>query len=141
MPGCAIALGQPRSGESGWLAPGAPLLACLLGRPVTISLPFVDEREQFACAGLVLSNSVWQRYQEVAVMKLEIARGLFLAAALGVASIAAAAWQEPVPEVLTRNSLGYCPLPPKARVVAPARPDHDLLLFLFSMSQGLAPRG
>jgi hypothetical protein len=104
-------------------------------------LPFVAEVDDPLGAGLALSNSVWQRYQEVAVMKLEIARGLFLVAALGVASIAAAAWQEPGPEVLTRNGLGYCPLPPKARVVAPARPDHDLLLFLFSMSQGLAPRG
>ena len=74
-------------------------------------------------------------------MKLEIARGLFLAAALAVASLAAAAWQEPTPEVLTHNGMGYCPLPPKPQPAADVRPDHDLLLFLFSMTQGLGSHG
>ncbi|MCY1543654.1 hypothetical protein D9M68_794800 [compost metagenome] len=74
-------------------------------------------------------------------MKLEIARGLFLVAALGVASVAAAAWQEPSPEVLTKNGLGYCPLPPKARMAESVRPDHDLLLFMFSLSQGMRSQG
>ena len=74
-------------------------------------------------------------------MKLEIARGFFLLAALGVASIAAAAWQESGPEVLTQNDRSYCPLPPKARVVEQLRPDQDLLLFLFGLSQGMGPQG
>lgn len=74
-------------------------------------------------------------------MKLEIARGLFLLAALGVASIAAAAWQESGPEVLTQNGRSYCPLPPQARVVEQLRPDQDLLLFIFGLSQGMGPRG
>ncbi|WP_394560803.1 hypothetical protein [Aquipseudomonas alcaligenes] len=33
-------------------------------------------------------------------MKLEIARGLFLVGALSVTALAAAAWQEPAPQVL-----------------------------------------
>lgn len=72
-------------------------------------------------------------------MELEIARGLFLMAALGVASVAAAAWHEPQPEVLSRD--GYCPLPPSARVAEQARPDGDLLLFMFSLSQGMRSQG
>ncbi|NQD91593.1 hypothetical protein HP532_02870 [Pseudomonas sp. CrR25] len=74
-------------------------------------------------------------------MKLEIARGLFLLAALGVASIAAAAWQEAGPEVLTKNARGYCPLPPQARNAEQLRPDQDLLLLLFGLRQGLGPQG
>ncbi|MBS7663778.1 hypothetical protein I0D00_17775 [Pseudomonas lalucatii] len=74
-------------------------------------------------------------------MKLEIARSLFLAAALAVASLAAAAWQEPGPEVLTRNGLGYCPLPPQPRAAVEIRPDRDLLLLLFGLSQGMGARG
>jgi len=72
-------------------------------------------------------------------MKLEIARGLFLVAALGVASIAAAAWHESAPEVLTRD--GYCPMPPSARVAEQARPDGDLLLLMFGLSQGMRSQG
>lgn len=70
-------------------------------------------------------------------MKLEIARGLFLAAALSVASLAAAAWQEARPQVITTlNERGYCPLPPQARASERLKPDTDLLLFMFSLSQG-----
>ena len=39
-------------------------------------------------------------------MKLEIARGLFLVTALSVASLAAAAWQEASPQVITLNERG-----------------------------------
>ena len=92
-----------------------------------------------ASSGLRLPDGVWQRYQGVIIMKLEIARGLFLVAALGVASLAAAAWQEPGPEVLSARD-GHCPLPPKARAQVQVRPDQDLLLFLFGLSQGVGPR-
>lgn len=75
-------------------------------------------------------------------MKLEIARGLFLVTALSVASLAAAAWQEAGPQVITLNEqLGYCPLPPQARTAEAVRPDQDLLLFMFSLSQGLRSQG
>lgn len=78
-------------------------------------------------------------------MKLEIARALFLVAALAVTTAAAAAWEQPRPMVFSKaGEGGQCPLP---RVVkadqaqAQAQPDHDLLLFLFGMSQGLRPVG
>jgi len=75
-------------------------------------------------------------------MKLEIARGLFLVGALGVASLAAAAWHEPAPAVLSaQNGLGYCPLPPNARAKVQLRPDQDLLLLMFGLSQGLRSQG
>ncbi|MBU1330981.1 MAG: hypothetical protein KJ610_03400 [Gammaproteobacteria bacterium] len=69
-------------------------------------------------------------------MKLEIARGLFLAGALTVASLAAAAWQEPGPQVITLSERGYCPLPLQARATELVQPDQSLLLFMFSLSQG-----
>ncbi|MGE8496153.1 MAG: hypothetical protein ACN6O6_01485 [Pseudomonas sp.] len=74
-------------------------------------------------------------------MKLEIARGLFLVAALGVASIAAAAWHEPQPEVLTYKDRINCPMPANARTSETMRPDQDLLLLMFGLSQGMGPQG
>ncbi|WP_339414121.1 hypothetical protein [Pseudomonas sp. EA_35y_Pfl2_R5] len=75
-------------------------------------------------------------------MKLEIARGLFLVTALSVVSLAAAAWQEASPQVITLNEqLGYCPLPPQERTAEIVRPDHDLLLLMFSLSQGAGVQG
>ncbi|MES2821306.1 MAG: hypothetical protein V4812_20215 [Pseudomonadota bacterium] len=71
-------------------------------------------------------------------MKLEIARGIFLVAALGVASLAAAAWQEPHTQVLSVQD-GACALPSQVGGRMQFRPDHDLLLFLFSLSQGRSP--
>ncbi|MBA1272307.1 hypothetical protein [Stutzerimonas azotifigens] len=76
-------------------------------------------------------------------MKLEIARGLFLMGALGVASLCAAAWHEPDSSVVkANNGLGYCPAPPSVRLKqADIRPDQDLLLFMYSLSQGMRPSG
>ncbi len=74
-------------------------------------------------------------------MKLEIARGLFLVGALGVATLAAAAWHEPGPEVLGGKGLAYCPLPAKVGMAEQLRPDGDLLLFMFGLSQGMGPQG
>ncbi|SDH81493.1 hypothetical protein SAMN05216603_11468 [Pseudomonas benzenivorans] len=75
-------------------------------------------------------------------MKLEIARGLFLVAALGVASLAAAAWHEPGPAVLNQAEPAmHCPLPRKAPLnLQQAAPDRDLLLFMFGLSQGMGPQ-
>lgn len=75
-------------------------------------------------------------------MKLEIARGLFLVGALGVTALAAAAWQEPEPVVLDaqQSSLNYCPQPELARhkaLTSQVRPDSDLLLVMFGLSQNL----
>ena len=76
-------------------------------------------------------------------MKLEIARGLFVVAALSVASIAAAAWQEAGPQVISHSAvdLDHCPLPLQARAAEAVRPDHDLLLLMFGLSQGMRSQG
>jgi hypothetical protein len=75
-------------------------------------------------------------------MKLEIARGLFLVTALGVASLAAAAWHEPGPAVLNQAERAlHCPLPRKAPLtLQQVAPDRDLLLFMFGLSQGMGPQ-
>lgn len=73
-------------------------------------------------------------------MKLAIFRGLFVCAALGVASLAAAAWQEPGVGVYSVSAgEGQCLFRslPTAQQQAP---EQDLLLFMFSLSQGLDSR-
>jgi len=98
--------------------------------------PLVATPDVAVSGDLGSTHGIWLSYQEVAVMKLEIARGLFLVAALSVASLAVAAWQEPRPQVITLNDRGYCPLPPQARAAEQLKPDTDLLLFMFGLSQG-----
>ncbi|MEX3773561.1 hypothetical protein [Pseudomonas sp. MYb118] len=74
-------------------------------------------------------------------MKLEIARGLFLVGALAVASLAVAAWEQPRTQVLSSvNGDEQCPMPRVAKASVAAQPDHDLLLFMFGLSQGLRPQ-
>ena len=70
-------------------------------------------------------------------MKLEIARGLFLVGALSVVSLAAAAWQEATPQVISENAAGLCMIPPHAHATDTLSPDQDLLLLMFGLSQGL----
>jgi hypothetical protein len=74
-------------------------------------------------------------------MRLETARGLFIAAALSVASIAAAAWHEPGTQVVSQSELGLAPLSPRERTAEVLQPDQDLLLFMYSLSQGMGPQG
>ncbi|MGX1176498.1 MULTISPECIES: hypothetical protein [Pseudomonas] len=74
-------------------------------------------------------------------MKLEIARGLFLVGALAVASMAVAVWEQPRSQILSASSAGaHCPLPRVAKASEAIRPDDDLLLFMFSLSQGMRPQ-
>ena len=76
-------------------------------------------------------------------MKLEMARGVFLVGALGLIMLCAAAWSEPDARVVARGELAsYCPVP-RLMQASPveARPDQDLLLFIYSMSQSLVGRG
>ncbi len=74
-------------------------------------------------------------------MKLELARGVFLVGALGIAALALAAWEVPRTQVLSAVQDGaQCPLPRVAKVSVAAQPDHDLLLFMFGMSQGMRPQ-
>ena len=71
-------------------------------------------------------------------MKLEIARGLFLVGALGVASLALAVWEQPGPKILSAQSgEGHCPLPRVAKVQESIKPDHDLLLLMYGLAQGM----
>ncbi len=70
-------------------------------------------------------------------MKLELARGLFVVGALGVASIAMAAWEQPGTQILSAvHGEGRCPLPRVAKAESSVRPDQDLLLLMFGLSQG-----
>jgi len=75
-------------------------------------------------------------------MKLEIARALFLLAGLAVTTVAVAAWDEPRPVVFSKAEMAeQCPLPRTVKAQQTAQPDHDLLLFLFGLRQGLRPVG
>jgi len=74
-------------------------------------------------------------------MKLEIARGLFLVGALAVTSMAVAVWEQPRSQILNASySDAHCPLPRVAKASEVTQPDHDLLLFMFSLSQGMRPQ-
>jgi hypothetical protein len=74
-------------------------------------------------------------------MKLEIARGLFLAGALAVVSLAVVAWEQPRSEVLSSvHDDAHCPLPRVAKASVATNPDHDFLLFMFGLSQGMRPQ-
>ncbi|MET3454747.1 MULTISPECIES: hypothetical protein [Pseudomonas] len=74
-------------------------------------------------------------------MKLEIARGLFLVGALAVTSMAVAVWEQPRSQILSASNAGaHCPLPRVAKASEAIRPDDDLLLFMFSLSQGMRPQ-
>ena len=76
-------------------------------------------------------------------MKLDIVRGAFLIGALGLASYCAAEWSEPDAGVISASSgMALYPVPPLARQPeASVRPDQDLLLFIYSLSQGMGSRG
>ncbi|MFJ2536828.1 MULTISPECIES: hypothetical protein [unclassified Pseudomonas] len=74
-------------------------------------------------------------------MKLEIARGLFLAGALAVASLAVAAWEQPRMQVIGASLAdAHCVVPRAAKASVATEPDHDLLLFMFGLSQGMRPQ-
>lgn len=74
-------------------------------------------------------------------MKLEIARGMFLVGALGVTALAAAAWQEPGPQVLDAISCAkqQCPaVSTRHGSLAAADVDGDnLLLLMVGLSHAL----
>ncbi|MBF8674563.1 MULTISPECIES: hypothetical protein [Pseudomonas] len=77
-------------------------------------------------------------------MKLEIARTLFLVGGLALTTVAVAAWEQPRTVVFSQSELAeQCALPRevKPQQQAKVQPDHDLLLFLFGMRQGLRPFG
>lgn len=74
-------------------------------------------------------------------MKSEMARGLFLAVALGVTAIASAAWHQPGPRILETHD---CPPAsecsdnqPHRKPAGTAKPDSNLLLLMFGLSGAL----
>ena len=53
---------------------------------------------------------------------------------LAIATAAVAAWQPPVMQVLSSAQFdAQCPIPRVAKVAIDAKPDHDLLLFMYGM--------
>lgn len=74
-------------------------------------------------------------------MKSEIARGLFLVGALSVTALAAAAWQEPAPQVLDAASCAeqLCPAVSSRHVdIGKVEADRDnLLLLVFGLSHAM----
>lgn len=74
-------------------------------------------------------------FQEVADMKLEITRALFLVLSLGAVGAAVAAWQEPGPKVV--GSMARCTAPVIAPSVSVQPSRNDLLLLMFGLSQGM----
>jgi hypothetical protein len=71
-------------------------------------------------------------------MKSGIARGLFLVMALAVTTAAVAAWEQPRPSILSADhGQGSCAMPRALKAQAASRPDQDLLLFMFSLGQGM----
>ena len=72
-------------------------------------------------------------------MKLEVTGAFGLAAAVCVCALAAVAWSEPSPTVLSaENGRGYCPLPVASVHAAELHASPDLLLLMFSLSQSRA---
>lgn len=70
-------------------------------------------------------------------MKLEIARGLFVLGALATTTMAVAAWQQPSTKILSaQHGEGNCPMPRVAKSQEVIKPDHDLLLLMYSLAQG-----
>lgn len=70
-------------------------------------------------------------------MKLEIARSLFVFGALVTTTVAVAAWKEPSTQILSaQHGKGHCPLPRIAKTQEVIKPDHDLLLLMYSLAQG-----
>ncbi len=75
-------------------------------------------------------------------MKLEIARGLFVAGALAVVSMAMVTLEQPRTQVLSTVHAGtHCPLPRVVKSSVASHSDNDeLLLFMFGMTQGMKPQ-
>ena len=74
-------------------------------------------------------------------MKLEMARGLFVFAALATATLATAALQQPETKILSaQHGEGHCPLPRVIKNQVAVKPDHDLLLLMYSLAQGTGSR-
>jgi hypothetical protein len=75
-------------------------------------------------------------------MKLEITRAFSVLAAVAVFAAASVVWSEPSMTVLTaENGLGYCPAHDASAHLSDRQPSEDLLLLMFSLSQGRGSLG
>lgn len=112
-----------------------------MGAEPRADVPLVGRVAATEWSELILLLGVWQRYQGVIEMKLEIARGLFLVGALSVTALAAAAWQEPEPQVLDAVSCAeqQCPAVSSRHVdLRQVEADSDnLLLLVFGLSHAM----
>lgn len=75
-------------------------------------------------------------------MKLEITGTFGLLAGLGVCAVAAMAWSEPGLLVISAaDGREYCPVPLTFERTAAQQASPDLLLLMFSLSQGRGSQG
>ncbi|EPJ78443.1 hypothetical protein CFII68_23628 [Pseudomonas sp. CFII68] len=55
--------------------------------------------------------------------------------------MAVAVWEQPRSQILSAsNADAHCPLPRVAKTSEAIQPNDDLLLFMFSLSQGMRPQ-
>jgi len=100
------------------------------------------KRGATAFVALVSVSANLQLSQRVMVMKLEITGTFGLLMAVGVCAFAAAAWSEPSLSVISaENGRGYCPVPVAGARLSDQQASPDLLLLMFSLSQGRAAQG
>ena len=72
-------------------------------------------------------------------MKLEITRAFGVVGVVAVCAIASLAWSEPTLSVISaENGRGYCAVPVSNALLANQQVSEDLLLLMFSLSQGRA---
>lgn len=75
-------------------------------------------------------------------MKLEMARGAFLIAALSVSVAAAASWYEPGHGVVSSHGRSYCANPAlKSTAAAQVQASQNLLWLVLGLSQGMRSQG
>ena len=68
-------------------------------------------------------------------MTSQITRGLLVAAFCGVTTLAYASWLRPATAVVGSEELSYCQTPVSRNLSTSNTGSHDLLLFLFGMTQ------
>ena len=68
-------------------------------------------------------------------MTSQVTRGLLVAAFCGVTTLAYATWLRPAAAVVGSEELSYCQTPVTRSLSTSSTGSHDLLLFLFGMTQ------
>lgn len=68
-------------------------------------------------------------------MTSQVTRGLLIAAFFGVTTLAYASWLRPAAAMVGSEDLSYCQTPVMRNMSTSSTGSHDLLLFLFGMTQ------